>query len=157
MNAEILNLLQQQFANKPGLQNNPQLAAMMQTLIEKQQATSAPKESLHNAPEKYLQLQRSRARWKKRAEELAHNVRFFASLFGACSVCFGEDADCPHCHGQGHIGSLTADVEQLVTLIQPVLKQAGLTIHQVASQDTAQPFHAEQSARVHNTGEPNHA
>ncbi len=154
MNVELLNLLQQQIANRPGLQNNPQMAAMMQSLMQKQQQAH-PEDDRQNAlQQQFKKMKRSRDQWKKNTEELAHTVRFFADLFGACSICFGDDADCPHCHGQGGISGLKADVEQLVTLVLPILKQAGLTIQPVAPNSTTTQDHND---RVPTIGENNHA
>ncbi|SDJ51587.1 hypothetical protein [Microbulbifer yueqingensis] len=124
MNEQMLNLLQQQFSSRPELQGNPQLSAMMQALIERR---SDPAPAVVE-DRRLEQLEKSRARWKQYAKGLAETVRFFGDMLGACSLCWGEDSECPHCQGEGTIGSRAGDIERLLPLIEPVLAQAGLAV-----------------------------
>lgn len=140
MNAQILNLLQQQFAAQPEWQGNPQMTALMQALMEKQQQKGADAGERTGHSQQFQRLRQSRNSWKQYAEGLAETVRFFAEVFGACSLCWGQDSRCPHCHGNGSIGSQPVDTTQLLELIHPILAQAGLTVSR-ESEPTAPATH----------------
>jgi hypothetical protein len=63
-----------------------------------------------------------------------------AAALGACYLCWGEDPDCPVCHGAGRPGFALPDRQWLARLVAPALRrlQAQKEVYQPDSRHT--PF-----------------
>jgi hypothetical protein len=46
-----------------------------------------------------------------------------AAALGACHLCWGEDADCPYCGGDGGVGAFVIDAQLFDEIVGPALEQ----------------------------------
>lgn len=46
-----------------------------------------------------------------------------AAALGACHLCWGEDANCPHCGGDGGVGAFVIDAKLFDEIVGPALEQ----------------------------------
>jgi hypothetical protein len=79
-------------------------------------------------------IKRLRARFERMQQQIeemqqiiedleTHNDELAAAL-GACYLCWGEDVECPECHGEGRPGSVAPDWPLFQRWILPAVKTA---------------------------------
>lgn len=107
---------------------NPNLAWLPQMLaMQRQRAaeanTEAPGENAHlveidtlneqldQAQARYKRLQRLTRRLVQDLEDAQGLLADLAAAFGACGLCWGQDAHCPSCRGRGKPGRFAPDPE----------------------------------------------
>ncbi len=106
--------------NGTGPDLNQLLLQLLQNRLE-QQAPDNPDQPLERSIGR-LRRKNRLLRWRL----LAANrfVEGLARLMGACPRCFGQDDDCPLCHGGGAPGSRQPATE-LAAWMQPALERLG--------------------------------
>lgn len=60
--------------------------------------------------------------------DATERVMRVAAIVGACTVCLGDDPQCPECRGHGRPGSREPDPEALVEWIDLPLRRVGLCV-----------------------------
>lgn len=104
---------------------NP-MAAMMATLGQ-QQPSDQDKE-LKRTRRRLKQTRHALEVMRNQVQEAEHILQELAAIFGACGRCWGQDQECPDCHGQGGPGSQRPDSDELLALTEPALAQLDLCI-----------------------------
>jgi hypothetical protein len=67
-------------------------------------------------------VQLSRKMFAELTELRARNDSLALAL-GACHLCWGEDADCPYCGGDGGVGAFVIETELFDDVVGPALEQ----------------------------------
>jgi len=105
---------------------NPDLAWMTQMIAAQRQAAAAQsagdadprdeeiealREALAQSQARAAKLQRIARRISDELEGAHAMLGDLAAAFGACGLCWGEDATCPSCRGRGKPGRFAPDPE----------------------------------------------
>lgn len=79
-------------------------------------------------------LEVSCRKMKKKINYLADNLNYrleindvMAGAVGACAECWGQDPQCPTCHGKGTPGHMAIDEESFASIVAPALEAHGKT------------------------------
>lgn len=78
---------------------------------------------LHELRSTLVRMQTQMEDMFEELSELTHRNDMFASMFGACGRCWGEDPDCAECQGQGFSGTYEPDKELLKRFATPALRR----------------------------------
>jgi hypothetical protein len=101
-------------------QQNPTLAWFAQMLQAQRQASEAPvepgeeellRDALTQAELRAQKLERIVRRLAAELEDAHARLADLAAAFGACGLCWGDDAHCPSCRGRGKPGRFAPDQE----------------------------------------------
>lgn len=117
-------------------QSNPGLALLLQLM--EQRPAAAPEErrgeedagaTIHASPaEEWMRadmqvLVRGAEQLSAEVDKLRQRTDALAAALGACHLCFGEDAWCPHCGGRGKPGSRRPEPCAFTCYVRPVLQR----------------------------------
>lgn len=91
-----------------------------------------------------IEVERVLRRLYAEVDELRTRNDTLAAALGACYLCWGEDRDCPECHGRGGPGSTQPDRECFMAWVEPALRR----LRPVASQ-ARQPGERDNPNRVY--------
>ena len=130
--ADPLAALQAQLAAQAG--DNPALAMLLQFMQQRPAPAAAmpcdevPDAHSASAREDRLQadldlLVRGHAQQAAELDRLRQRNDALAAALGACHLCFGEDAWCPHCGGRGRPASRRPDPAAFERYVRPLLRR----------------------------------
>lgn len=68
-------------------------------------------------------LRRMVRNMREELEELRERNDRLAAALGACYLCWGDDPECPLCHGNGHPGFLAPEPDSFSRLVAPALRR----------------------------------
>lgn len=121
MDPMITSLLTQ---DGTGSDLNQLLLQLLQNRLERQETPADHDESLERS------IGRLRRKNRHLRRRLLVATRFFealAQLMGACPRCFGQEDNCPLCHGAGVPGS-RQPAQELAAWMQPALERLGFRL-----------------------------
>jgi hypothetical protein len=122
---------------------NPKLAMLMRLMANRRQAEVQEEAEVEDAIDTEMEdaLESSRGDEPQANDRVHHEIdsllhRLYAELdelrtrndnlaaaLGACYLCWGENVNCPECHGHGRPGSTQPDRDSFVEWVVPVLRR----------------------------------
>ena len=112
-------------------ETNPNLAPFANYLIQReaerreQEAREEAEQTVDELPgerESLRNLELTVRKLYPELEDLRARNDALAAALGACYLCWGEDFQCPYCHGQGAPGWLSPDADLFGQWIKPALR-----------------------------------
>ena len=128
--------LMEQIAQRiSGQQQDPLIGAMLSSMMQNGRETEAGAEAGPDAGS-----EAELARWKAKVRRLRADLeaanemlRAISNIFGACELCWGENQECPRCHGHGRPGSSVPIHDDLLRWVKPALSRIGYRVIRTAA------------------------
>lgn len=132
-------------------EEDPLLALVAQHLATRNNDVEEPTDDDDDDAEEAWQLEETRReveRYRTRALELEQRLRWYrrcnrtlAASLGACPSCWGADAECRRCEGDGRPGAFAPDRDLFAAWVGPALRrlQAGMEQDSSKQQRTSTP------------------
>ncbi len=110
-------------------QNGDPMMAMMTTYLQQQkQNQKVESQVMEDYQRKLTKAHKAIRALREYALSAEGTLLYFGELFGACASCWGQDENCPECHGRGSPGSNQIDKEDLLSWVVPALKSVNLRV-----------------------------
>lgn len=101
---------------------------LMSTMLNQRSAEAETATELDDYRQRLKRARNKIILLQKELEATHVLLTYFSQLFGACSHCWGQDADCRECAGRGSPGAFMPLEEELLAWAAPALRRLGYTV-----------------------------